>query len=287
MGSALAVVTGASAGIGRELVREFSRHSYDLVVCADDERVGEAAEEARAHGVEAWAVRADLATASGVSELAERVGGIGRAVDVLALNAGVGVGGPFAGADTRLDDQLRVVECNVTGTVHLAKRLLPDMVARGTGRVLVSSSTVARLPGPYQATYNASKAFLHSFAVAIGSELRGTGVTVTVLLPGLTDTEFFDRAHMTDTKIGAARIKDDPARVAREAYAALTAGRTQVVTGPAYNRVLMAAGRLLPDRLLARVHSVFSAPGSARSAHARGSARPAHTPGPESARSGR
>ncbi|WP_007027275.1 SDR family NAD(P)-dependent oxidoreductase, partial [Saccharomonospora iraqiensis] len=200
----------------------------------------------------------------GVAELADRVAALDRAVDVLALNAGIGVGGAFAGSATDREDQLRVLGCNITGTVDLAKRLVPDMVRRGSGRVLVSSSTVARLPGPYQATYNASKAFLYSFSLALRAELRGTGVTVTAMLPGLTDTDFFNRARMTDTRIGATTVKDDPARVAREAFAAVTAGRGTVVTGPFYNRLLFAAGRWLPDRTLTWIFSFFSAPGSAR-----------------------
>lgn len=264
MGTRLAVVTGASTGIGKQLALEFARHGFDLVACADDDALDSAVAEFDALGRQVWSVRDDLATYSGIMELADRVDALDRPVDVLVLNAGVGTGGAFAG-DTSLHDQLRVVDLNVAGTVHLAKRLLPAMVERGSGRLVVVSSTVAGLPGPYQATYNASKAFVSSFAAALAEELRGTGVGVTTVLPGVTDTEFFARAGLRDTKIGSLSFKDDPARVARQTYAAVTAGRAHVVTGPFYNRLFVLAGRLLPDRLLARVHRTFSAPDSAGS----------------------
>ncbi|OQO94574.1 SDR family NAD(P)-dependent oxidoreductase [Saccharomonospora piscinae] len=263
MGTPLVVITGASTGIGRQLAHEFARHGFDLVLTADDDLLDTTVEEVGARGTRVRGMRADLATYAGTMELAERLDALERPVDVLILNAGVGAGGPFAG-QTSLHDQLRVVDLNVAGTVHLAKRLLPSMVERGSGRLVVVSSTVAGLPGPYQATYNASKAFVSSFAAAIAVELRGTGVTVTTVLPGLTDTEFFARAGLRNTKLGALSFKDDPVRVARQTYAAVVAGRAHVVTGPAYNWLFVLAGRLLPDRLLARVHRVFSAPGSAR-----------------------
>ncbi len=271
MNSQLAVVTGASTGIGRKIAEEFAQHGFDLVLAADEDALDTAVTELEAPGRKVWGVHGDLASYAGVMELADRVEALDRPVDVLVLNAGVGVGGPFAGSPESpespesLHDQLRVVNLNVVSTVHLAKRLLPAMVERGSGRLVVVSSTVAGLPGPYQATYNASKAFLSSFAAAVDEELRGTGVTVTTVLPGVTDTEFFARAGMLDTKIGATSFKDDPARVARETYRAVMAGRAHVVTGPLYNWAFILAGRLLPDRLLARIHRPLSKPGSARS----------------------
>jgi short-subunit dehydrogenase len=262
MDEQLAVITGASTGIGRQLAEEFARNGFDLVLSADDDALDAAAEAVRAHGRRAWSVRGDLATYPGVTELVERIEELDRPVDVLVLNAGVGVGGPFVG-ETPLHDQLRVVDLNVSGTLHLAKRLLPAMVERGRGRLVVVSSTVAGLPGPFQSTYNASKAFVSSFAAAVAEELRGTGVTVTTVLPGLTDTEFFTRARMLDTKLGSLSFKDDPGRVARQTYQAVMAGRAHVVTGPFYNWAFVLAGRLLPDRLLARLHRLASEPDSA------------------------
>ncbi len=265
MNSQLAVVTGASTGIGRKIAEEFAQHGFDLVLAADDDALDSTVAELEAPDRKVWGVHGDLASYAGVMELADRVEALDRPVDVLVLNAGVGVGGPFAESPESLNEQLRVVNLNVVSTVHLAKRLLPAMVERGSGRLVVVSSTVAGLPGPYQATYNASKAFLSSFAAAVDEELRGTGVTVTTVLPGVTDTEFFARAGMRDTKIGATSFKDDPARVARETYRAVMAGRDHVVTGPLYNWAFILAGRLLPDRLLARIHRPLSKPGSARS----------------------
>ncbi len=262
MDAQLAVITGASTGIGRQLAKEFARNGFDLVLSADDDALDDVATELRGDGHQVWSVRGDLSTYPGVTELVERIESLDRPIDVLILNAGVGIGGPFVG-ETPLHDQLRVVDLNVSGTLHLAKRLLPAMVERGSGRLAVVSSTVAGLPGPFQSTYNASKAFVSSFAAAIAEELRGTGVTVTTVLPGLTDTEFFTRARMLDTRLGSLSFKDDPARVARETYRATMAGRAHVVTGPFYNWAFVLAGRLLPDRLLARLHRAVSVPDSA------------------------
>jgi short-subunit dehydrogenase len=178
------------------------------------------------------------------------------------INAGVGVGGPFVGEDTSLAEQLNVVDLNVRSSVHLAKRLLPAMVARGSGRVLFTSSIAAVLPGPFQSVYNASKAFLLSFSEALREELRDTGVTVTTLLPGPTDTEFFDRADLGDTKLGTGP-KDDPADVAKQGYAAMMAGEHRVVAGSMRNKAQVASANVLPDPALAAQHRRQSEPGSA------------------------
>lgn len=223
----LAVVTGASSGIGLELARELQRRGHDLVLCAEDAELAEAQRELAAAGGEARAVRADLATRSGVESLVSEVEGYGRPLEVLALNAGVGVGGPFL--DTELDADLRLVQLNISAVVHLAKRLLPAMVQQGRGRVLVTSSIAALMPGPWYATYAASKAFGYWFAEALRHELQDTGVTVTALLPGPTDTEFFDRAGIQDTRAGTGP-KDAPADVARDAVAAMLNGDHRVVS---------------------------------------------------------
>ncbi|MFI5959951.1 SDR family NAD(P)-dependent oxidoreductase [Cryptosporangium sp. NPDC051539] len=203
----LAVVTGASSGIGYELARQFAKHHYDLVVAAEDEDITAAAGELRrdgGHTVEA--VRADLATEAGVEQVYRVIPG---PVDALAMNAGRGACGDFS-RDADLRDQLEIVDVNVRATVHLAKRVLPDMVHRGAGRALFTSSLAAPLPGTYQAVYQASAAFVESFAAALQAELRDTGVTVTALLPGPTDMH-------------------DPADVARLGYEALLAGRPRVI----------------------------------------------------------
>ncbi len=258
-----AVVTGASSGIGLALAKEFTAHDFDLIIAAEDAELDTAAVSLAGEGRSVQPVRVDLAKPRDVEELAARVSAAGRPVDALVINAGVGVGGAFVGEDTSLAEQLNVVDLNVRSSVHLAKRLVPAMVERGAGRVLFTSSIAALAPGPFQAVYNASKAFLLSFSEALREELRDTGVTVTALLPGPTDTEFFERAKLEDTKLGAGD-KDDPAEVARQGYAAMMAGEHRVIAGSASNKAQVAAANLVPDPALAALHRKQSEPGSAR-----------------------
>lgn len=260
----LAVVTGASSGIGRELAAQCATNGFDLVITAEDAELDRATERLRGAGVQVDAVRADLTTEAGVEQLVDAVTGTGRPVDALVINAGVGVGGPFVSDDSSLEDQLAVVDLNVRSSVHLAKRLLPGMVSRGAGRVLFTSSIAAVMPGPFQAVYNASKAFLLSLSEALREELKDTGVTVTALLPGPTDTEFFERAGLEDTKLGAGP-KDDPAQVARQGFEAMMAGKHRVVAGSVRNKAQVAAADVVPDPALAAQHRKMSEPGSAES----------------------
>ena len=222
-GREFAVVTGASSGIGYELAKQFVEHGYDVLMTAEDEALEQAAADLRRDGRhEVIAVRADLATYDGVERLYAAIRESGRPVDAIAINAGRGIGGDFA-RQTDLRDELNVIDVNVTSTVHLAKRVLPDLVARGAGRVLFTSSIASMMPGTYQAVYNASKSFVQSFAEALRNELKDTGVTVTSLMPGPTDTNFFHRAEMDDTRVGASS-KDDPALVAKQGFEALMKG---------------------------------------------------------------
>lgn len=253
----LAVVTGASNGIGRELARQFATNGFDVIVAAEDSELVAAVDDLAATGAEIQPVRADLATFGGVEQLLAAIAATGRDVDAVALNAGVGNGGAFI--DVPLADEERLIDLNIGCTVHLAKRILPDMVARGAGRVLFTSSVASQMPGPYYATYAASKAFTQSFAQALRYELKDTGVTVTALLPGPTDTEFFERAGMEGTAVDSS-AKDDPADVARDGFEALMAGRSQVVGGSAKNKVQAATARLLPDRARAATHAKMTKP---------------------------
>jgi len=255
----LAVVTGASTGIGFELARQFAENGFDLIVVAGSERLDSAARELAQAGAAVEPVQVDLATEAGVDELYARIGG--RPVEAIALNAGVGAGGAFA-TDTQLEDELRVVDLNVRSTVHLAKHVIADMVARGRGRVLFVSSVASTTPGPFQAVYNASKSFVQSFALALRNELEDTGVTVTALMPGPTDTEFFERADMLDTKVGAGD-KDDPADVARDGFEALMAGKERVVSHSLTTRLQGRGSRLVPDSAKAAMHRRMAEPGSA------------------------
>jgi short-subunit dehydrogenase len=258
----LALVTGASSGIGRALARQFAKHGFDLVVVAEDAELADATRELEGYGPVVTAVRADLSTPQGVEAVAEAVQALGRPVDAAALNAGVGVNGRFD--ETDLDDDLRLVDLNVRSTVHLAKLLLRPMVARGSGRLLITSSIAATAPGPFHATYAASKAFGHSFAEAIRTELKDTGVTITSLQPGPTETEFFERADMEDTKVASGHT-DDPDDVAQQGFEALMAGKDQVVAGSFRNKVQAVASTVLPDKVASAVAGSMTKPGSGES----------------------
>jgi short-subunit dehydrogenase len=240
----------------------FAQEGFDLLINAEDAELDQAETRLQAESEDrVTPLRADLATAQGVEELHDRIRALGRPVDALAVNAGIGSGGAFV--DTDLDRELRLVDLNVRSTVHLTKLVLADMVERGEGRILFTSSIASSMPGPYQAVYNASKSFVQSFALAIRNELEETGITVTSLMPGPTETEFFERADMLDTKVGA-DDKDDPAEVARQGYDALMAGEERVVAGSLMNKVQASvAGRLLPDSAKAEMHRKMAEPGSA------------------------
>jgi uncharacterized protein len=255
----LAVVTGASSGIGLELARQFGEHGFDLVVAAEDEELAPAARELEGTGATVHAVQVDLAAQAGVDELYEVIEALDRPVDAIALNAGVGAGGAFT--DTALEDELEIVDLNVRSTVQLAKYVVPDMVTRGEGRVLFTSSIASTMPGSFQAVYNASKSFVQSFALALRNELKDTGVTVTALMPGPTETEFFERADMLDTKVGSSD-KDDPADVAKDGFEALMAGKERAVSASLSTKLQGRASRLLPDSAKAAMHRRMAEPGS-------------------------
>ena len=258
----LAVVTGASSGIGLELARQFAEAGFDLIVAAEDDAIHAAARELEGAGASVEAVQVDLADASGVDELYRRIEATGRPLEAIALNAGVGAGGAFA-TDTDLADELRVIDLNVRSTVQLAKPVVRDMVARGEGRILFTSSIAATMPGAFQAVYNASKSFVQSFALALRNELKDTGVTVTSLMPGPVETEFFERADMLDTYVGASE-KDDPADVARQGFEAMMAGDERVVAASMATKLQARGTRLLPDSAKAQLHRKMAEPGSAK-----------------------
>jgi short-subunit dehydrogenase len=256
-GSRSAVVTGASSGIGKELAREFVEHGFDLVIAADTDEIHRAAAQLQGDGQQVRAVKVDLSTPEGVDRL---VGEVGSApVDALVVNAGIGVSGPFV--ETPLESHLEVVDLNVRGAVQLTRRLLPDMVQRGDGGVLFTSSIAATMPGPYMSTYNASKSFLFSFAEALRYEVEDAGVTITALMPGPTDTRFFERADMEDTKVAQGK-KDDPADVARAGFEAYMKRKDHIVAGSMKNKIQAAAAKVLPADALASAHAKMSEPGS-------------------------
>jgi short-subunit dehydrogenase len=259
----LALVTGASSGIGRELAKQFAENGFDLIVAAEDVELDDAVEELRGMGAVVAPVSVDLTKRDDVERLAAAVLGAGRPLHAAALNAGVGVGGAFK--DTDLDAELGIVDLNCASTVHLAKRVVQDMTARGEGRILFTSSIASQAPEPFQAVYAASKAFVQSFALALREELKDTGVSVTALLPGPTETEFFDRADMTDTKLGASDKKDDPALVARQGFEGLMKGKASVFAGSLSSKLMGKLSAALPDTPAGKAHRPMTEPGSAES----------------------
>ncbi|KAM3095420.1 SDR family NAD(P)-dependent oxidoreductase [Phormidesmis sp. 146-12] len=255
----LAVVTGASSGIGYELAKQFAENGFDLLITATDSKINEMVQTFEQLGAQVKTVQADLASYEGVEALSDAIKATGP-VDAIAINAGVGIGGKFI--ETDLQKELNLIELNVVSSVHLTKRVVKPMVERGKGRILFTSSIAALMPGPFEAVYAASKAFLRSFSEALRNELKDTGVTVTALLPGPTDTNFFNRAEMDNTRAAASK-KDDPAQVAKQGFEALMSGKDEVVAGSIMNKVQAAVVQALPEPAKAAMHRQLTEPGSA------------------------
>ena len=254
-----AVITGASSGIGFELARQCVEHNFDVLICAEDQGIHEAARHLGAAGAVVEAVRADLSTFEGCEKLAEQVNAMARPLDALLLNAGIGVGGSFL--QTPLEDEMKMIGLNVSSVVHLAKRLVPGMVNRGQGRVLITASVASTSPAPFLAVYGATKAFDLSFAEALRFELKDTGVTVTALQPGATDTEFFERADMENTKV-AQGSKDDPADVAKKGFEAMMDGKDKVIAASLKSKLEGIVGEVLPEPTKAKMQAGQTKPGS-------------------------
>jgi short-subunit dehydrogenase len=257
MSRPLAIVTGASSGIGYELAKLCAENGHDLIVAADQAKIHEAASDFRALGAEVEAVEADLATIEGVDRL--YAAAQGRPVEVLMANAGHGLGGAFLDQD--FAQARHVVDTNITGTIYLVQKVGRDMRSRNKGRILITGSVAGFMPGSFQAVYNGTKAFINSFAFALRNELKDTEVTVTDLMPGATDTEFFERAHMGDTKIGQSSGKDDPAMVARVGFKAMMDGEGDVVAGWK-NKIQTTIANVTPSGMLAEQHRKQAEPGS-------------------------
>ncbi len=252
----LAVVTGASSGIGLELARCCAAEGFDLVVAADEGGLEDAAAALRREGADVTALQVDLSTLDGVEQLMRAIGA--RPVDALLANAGHGLGHAFL--DQSGSDIHHLIGTNVTGTVELVHRIGKDMRRRGAGRMLLTGSIAGFMPGTFQAVYNASKAFVDSFAVALRHELKDSGVTVTCLMPGVTDTRFFERAGMGDTAVGRGD-KADPAKVARSGFDAMMKGSQDVVPGLG-NKAAVALAGVTPSGVLAEQHRKMAEPES-------------------------
>lgn len=254
----LAVVTGASTGIGLELAKLCHGAGYDLVIAADEPEIFVAERQLQANaGPTVQGVEADLASDAGVQKLYDAIAG--RPVAVLLANAGRGLGHAFLDQD--LQQIRRVIDTNVTGTLALIHKVGRDMRKRSTGRILITGSIAGMMPGTYQAVYNATKALLDSFSYALRAELKGSGVTVTCLMPGATETDFFERADMLDTKVGASK-KQPADEVARAGFEAMLRGDADVVPGWG-NKLKAAISNLIPEGALAELHRGHAAPGSA------------------------
>ncbi len=253
----LAIVTGASTGIGYELAQCCAADGFDLVVAADEPQIHDAAERLRAHDTRVDAVEVDLATEQGVEQLWAAADG--RAIDALLANAGRGLGKAFV--DQEFRDIRRVIDTNVTGTLYLIHKVARDMRARASGRILITGSIAGLMPGTYQAVYNGTKALLDSFALALRAELKGSGVTVTCLMPGPTETEFFERAGLMDTMVGVEK-KQPAVEVAKTGFDAMMQGEADVVAG-FKNKLQAALSHLMPSEALAERHRKMAEPGTA------------------------
>jgi uncharacterized protein len=251
-----AIVTEASTGIGLELARCCAKDGYDLLIAADEVAVEDAASVLRQEpgAANIQALKADLATTEGVDKLVAAAAG--RPVDVLIANAGRGLGDAFLDQDFR-----NVIDTNVLGTTYLLHEVVRDMRNANEGRVLITGSIAGFTPGSFQAVYNATKAYLNSLSFALREELSDTNVTVTCLMPGATETEFFRRAGMLDTKLGTEE-KDDAAMVARSGYKAMLKGESDVVTGMK-NKIQSAVANVVPNEVLAKQHRKMAEPGIA------------------------
>ncbi|MFD1610735.1 SDR family NAD(P)-dependent oxidoreductase [Sphingomonas tabacisoli] len=255
MAGKLAMVTGASSGIGLELARLAAADGYDLILAADTPFV-EAGPQLRRYDVQIDEIECDLSTFDGVDRLLDACRG--RKVDLLFANAGHGLGHGFL--DQSPAEWRHVIDTNITGTLYLLQKVLREMVARNEGRVLITGSIAGHMAGSFQAVYNGTKAFIDSFADAIHNELKDTDVVITCLKPGATETEFFHRAEMDDTKVGQAE-KDDPVDVAKTGYDALMKGDRSVISG-FKNKLQVAAASVLGGGCSAEAHRKQAEPGS-------------------------
>jgi short-subunit dehydrogenase len=258
MATQLALVTGASSGIGFWLAKELAGRGYDLVICSAGDRLAGAAEEIRASGTNVTAINADLATSEGVDQLWAQAREAGP-LAIACLNAGVGVGGLFR--DTDLDTELNMIRLNCLGTVQLAKHVVRSMTDRGEGGILFTASIAGEMVAPREAVYAATKAFVLSFAHSLRYELRDSGVNVTALQPGPTDTDFFHRAGMDNTQVGSeGKSESQPDDVARQGIDALLAGKDHVYSASMKTKVEGMLANAIPGDAKGAMHEKMARP---------------------------
>lgn len=259
MATQFALVTGASNGIGLSLAKELARRGYDLAICSAGERLQGAAEELRASGVQVSEIQADLSTRDGVKQLWDEVTSLGRPLDVACINAGVGVGGKFA--ETDLDAELNMVNLNCASTVQLAKYVVQHMLGRNAGRILFTASIAGEMVAPREAVYAATKAFDLSLAHSLRYELRETGVSVTALQPGPTDTDFFHRAGMDNTEVGSTgKTESQPDDVARQGIEALLSGKDHVYAASVKTKMEGMLANVTPGKVKGAMHEKMARP---------------------------
>jgi short-subunit dehydrogenase len=260
MAKGLAVITGASNGIGLELAKVLATEGYDLIVAAEDApRLKTAVSDLKALGANVTSVVTDLAKTDGVDKLWQACEAAGQPLDIACINAGVGVGGKFV--DTDLDEELNLINLNCGHTVHFAKHVVKQMVGRGSGKILFTASIAGEMVAPREAVYAASKAFVLSFAHSLRYELKDTGVTVTALQPGPTDTDFFHRAGMDDTDAGSkGKHESQPSEVARQGYEALIDGKDHVYAASLKTKIEGAVANFVPGELKGKMHDDMAKP---------------------------
>jgi short-subunit dehydrogenase len=255
MANKLALVTGASSGIGLSLAADLAKRGYDLIVCSAGDRLQTAAQQLQGGQIEVVALQADLATREGIESLWEQVTSLGRNLDIACINAGVGVGGLFV--ETDLDAELNMVELNCAGTVHLAKHVVQHMTRQGGGKILFTASIAGEMVAPREAVYAASKAFVQSLRY----ELRDSGITVTALQPGPTNTDFFHRAGMDDTEVGSkGKSESQPDDVARQGINALLAGDDHVYAASMKTKLEGKLANVVPGAMKGAMHEKMAKP---------------------------
>ncbi len=258
MADRFAIITGASTGIGFELATLAAKDGYDILVVADEPLIHDAARDFQQFGTSVQAIQADLATIEGVDTVLAATNG--RRIDVLCANAGRGLGHGFL--DQKVEDWRHVVETNITGTIYLLQRALPDMVARNDGKILVVGSVAGYIPGAFQAVYNGTKAFIDSFTEALRNELKeADGLTISTLMPGPVDTEFFARGDLLDTQVGSDPNKRSAEDVASDGWKAMMRGKPSVFSGWT-TKIQGVIANVVPGSVLAEQHRKMAEPGS-------------------------
>jgi uncharacterized protein len=259
MATGLALVTGASSGIGLSLAKELATRGYDLVIASAGVRLDAASQELADSGVRVLPVQADLATREGIRELWEQVKSTNSNLDIACINAGVGVGGLFS--ETDLEEELNMVNLNCSGTIELAKRVVRQMLQQQDGKILFTASIAGEMVAPREAVYAATKAFVLSFAHSLNYELRDTNITVTALQPGPTDTDFFHRAGMDNTQVGQeGKSESQPGDVARQGLDALFAGKDHVYAASAKTKLEGMLSNVVPGAVKGAMHEKMAKP---------------------------